>query len=230
MTSKNPKRSSPLLAIALVGAGAYLVLNSQKAQASELPPAGIGSGYGDGATLGTQGASTTDSPVSATPTAYNITFQAPDFGSADYGTQDTSNGSKKDQNAQDTGSGSNVFTSSTRSIKVGNYTGTATKLTEEGNQLLNFGENAQAVTLTKKQIQEQSAQAGAPVVGLIPVGNSASDVIKAGNVASIIAQSVATTNTTTSKKTATINEGTNTGWGNPIGFISSSISKFFGGN
>jgi len=54
---------------------------------------------------------------------------------------------------------------------------------------LDFGENAQAITMTP---QEQKARfSGTPSIALEPVGNTISDVIKAGNVATIIAKSSA---------------------------------------
>jgi hypothetical protein len=223
------RKISPLLAIAGIGAGAYFLLNSQKAQAQELPPAGIGSGYGGGAVLGTSGSPTTSVPVSSTgQPVYNISFEAPAFGSQNYGDGESVL-TKKDALTQPPAPFS---TGGSRSIKVGSYSGTATPLGDAGNQLVSFGENAQAITLTKKQVAEQSAKSGgAPVVGIIPVGNTASDVIKAGNVASIFAQQVrdsgqVSTNTTVKKTTS---EPVNTGWGNPVGMISSWIGSIFGG-
>ncbi|MDD2286864.1 MAG: hypothetical protein PHQ11_15865, partial [Paludibacter sp.] len=219
-------------AIAGIGAGAYFLLNSQKAQAQEMPPAGIGSGYGGGAVLGTSGSPTTSVPVSSTGTqpVYNISFEAPAFESQNYGQAEPSY-SKKDTTAQ-TYNTSTGTAGGSRSIKVGSYSGTATPLGDAGNQLVSFGENAQAVTLTKKQVAEQSAKSsGAPVVALAPVGNTVSDVVKAGNVASIFAQQVrdsgqVSTNTTAKKSSS---EPVNTGWGNPIGMISSWIGSIFGG-
>jgi len=224
------RKISPLLAIAGIGAGAYFLLNSQKAQAQELPPAGIGSGYGGGAVLGTSGSPTTSVPVSSTgQPVYNISFEAPAFESQNYGDGESVL-TKKDATTQ-TYNTSTGTAGGSRSIKVGSYSGTATPLGDAGNQLVSFGENAQAVTLTKKQVTEQQAKTGAPVVGIIPVGNTASDVIKAGNVASIFAQQVrdsgqVSTNTTVKKTTS---EPVNTGWGNPVGMISSWIGSIFGG-
>lgn len=223
------RKISPLLAIAGIGAGAYFLLNSQKAQAQEMPPAGIGSGYGGGAVLGTSGSPTTSVPVSSTGTqpVYNISFEAPAFESQNYGDGESVL-TKKDALTQTTSTGDG----GSRSIKVGSYSGTAQPLGDAGNQLVSFGENAQAVTLTKKQVAEQSAKSGgAPVVALSPVGNTVSDVVKAGNVASIFAQQVrdsgqVSTNTTVKKTTS---EPVNTGWGNPVGMVSSWIGSIFGG-
>lgn len=221
------RKISPLLAIAGIGAGAYFLLNSQKAQAQEMPPAGIGSGYGGGAILGTSGSPTTSAPTSSTGTqpVYNISFEAPAFESQNYG-QEASVLTKKDELTQPTSTGRG----GSKSITVGSYSGTAQPLGDAGNQLVSFGENAQAVTLTKKQVAEQQAKTGAPVVALAPVGNTVSDVVKAGNVASIFAQQVRDSgqvSTTQTKKTTS--EPVNTGWGNPVGMVSSWIGSIFGG-
>ena len=224
------RKISPLLAIAGIGVGAYFLLNSQKAQAQEMPPAGIGSGYGGGAILGTSGSPTTSAPTSSTGTqpVYNISFEAPAFESQNYG-QEESVLTKKDALTQPTSTGGG----GSRSITVGGYSGTATPLGDAGNQLVSFGENAQAITLTKKQVAEQSAKSGgAPVVALAPVGNTVSDVVKAGNVATIFAREVANdprlaTPPPAPKKTTS--EPVNTGWGNPVGMVSSWIGSIFGG-
>jgi len=222
----NTKRKNMLL-LAGLGAGALFMLKTKGASAEQIqPPAGIGGG--NGAILGTQGASTTTTPTSSAGTTgqpiYNISFEAPTLEATTFG--DDGNTAPKKTSTAPSGGGGSISYGSTNPIKVGSYSGTATSIGTDGNNILNFGENAQAVTLTKKQVTTQ----GAGTVALTPIGNTVNDVVSAGNVASIIAHDVASsgTVTTSAPKKAPTPAPVNTGWANPVGAISSWWGSFFG--
>lgn len=190
MTKSKKKKGFPLIGLAVLGAGAYLLLNTRNANAQtgeEMPPAGIGSGYGAGAMLGTAGSGTTSQPITSGENPnYNINFEAPIIESQNYDTQPSYTTKKETQ----TSTGSSYRPSQSKSIEVGGYSGTATP-TGTGGQLVSFNDNAKAVTMTKKEVQQETARSNAPVVAIKPVGNSIADVVSAGNVATIFAQSVA---------------------------------------